>query len=214
MTRIYLIVEGRTERFFVNEILQPELVNCLLTPIELGKTGGNPSLQRIRDHVLRQLKQDQSAYCTTMMDLYALRDDIPGAPMPSASTGHDKATRLQSKLFESIAAGNDHLRIPLRFIPYIQVYEFEALLFSDCAALTTTLNVNADAFSALSGLCPEDINDSPQTAPSKRILGVHPSYSKVIQGIGAAKAIGLSRMRERCPRFQQWISRIAQLPPL
>ena len=61
---------------------------------------------------------------------------------------------------------------------------------------------------------PEDINDDPLTAPSKRILAAYPQYSKILHGTVAARAIGVAAMRQECPHFRNWLDRLAGLQPL
>lgn len=61
---------------------------------------------------------------------------------------------------------------------------------------------------------PEDIDDGPDTAPSKRIGGVYPAYRKVIDGELAARKIGIDKMRIECPHFNAWLKRLERLPEL
>ena len=106
---------------------------------------------------------------------------------------------------------------PVRFIPFVIMHEFEALLFSDCAAfsrgigrpdLQQQLQAIRDIFAT-----PEEINDSPITAPSKRVLQIIPNYQKPFLGPLAALEIGLERMRQECPHFDAWLTRLEQVPP-
>ena len=64
----------------------------------------------------------------------------------------------------------------------------------------------------------EDINDGPETAPSKRLLKALVDYRKAIQGPAAAEQIGLAKMREAAPRFAQWLEWLESIeqsnPPL
>ena len=94
-------------------------------------------------------------------------------------------------------------------------HEFEGLLFSDCSAfsraigkpeLERALQKVRDEFGS-----PEDINDSPVTAPSKRILRLIPSYEKPLMGTLAIIEIGLVRIRRECPHFDQWLGRLEGL---
>jgi trehalose-6-phosphate synthase len=55
---------------------------------------------------------------------------------------------------------------------------------------------------------PEDINDNPETAPSKRIIHYFPVYQKVFQGIIAAKRIGIELMRKECSHFNSWLEHL------
>jgi hypothetical protein len=104
------------------------------------------------------------------------------------------------------------LRYGLRIIPFIQMYEFEALLFSDTKAfaegidnpeLESALQQIADAFDT-----PEHINDSPQTAPSKRIVKLMYDYEKPLMGGLAALEIGLDTIRRECRLFDDWLLRL------
>jgi Domain of unknown function (DUF4276) len=102
-----------------------------------------------------------------------------------------------------------------RFVPFVVMHEFEALLFSDCAAFSSAIS-RPDARSRFEqirrGLAtPEEINDSPATAPSKRIIRVVPEYDKVRLGASAILEIGLPKIRQECPHFDAWITRLENL---
>ena len=58
---------------------------------------------------------------------------------------------------------------------------------------------------------PEEINSSPETAPSKRILSIDRGYNKVLQGNLIALNVGIDDMLAKCPRFSFWISRLLEL---
>ncbi|MBE0437714.1 MAG: DUF4276 family protein, partial [Methylomicrobium sp.] len=115
---------------------------------------------------------------------------------------------LQTKL------GSDPLS---RFIPYVQMYEFEGLLFSDPEALAKSIDYGLakrlmgirDEFNT-----PEDINDSPVTAPSKRLKRLYPQYDKPIHGSLAALEVGLDIIRQQCRLFDGWLTKIENLPSL
>lgn len=55
---------------------------------------------------------------------------------------------------------------------------------------------------------PENINFSPNSAPSKRLLNIIPKYNKPLYGNIIALQVGLSAMMEKCPRFREWINKI------
>jgi hypothetical protein len=57
---------------------------------------------------------------------------------------------------------------------------------------------------------PEDIDDSPISAPSKRVLDIYPSYRKVIDGL-AARAVGIETMQLQCPHFRAGMQRLEAL---
>ncbi len=99
-----------------------------------------------------------------------------------------------------------------RFIPYVVMHEFEALLFSDCDGFARGV-VRPDlapSFQAIVDHCgtPEEIDDSPDSAPSKRIEEILPAYQKPLHGNLAALEIGLCAMRSACPGFRRWLERL------
>ena len=96
-----------------------------------------------------------------------------------------------------------------RFVPFVVMHEFEALLFSDCAAFARAIGRPAlsGSFQAIRDQfdSPEDINDSPTTAPSKRVQELIPGYEKPLYGNLAALGIGLDTIRRACPHFAEWL---------
>jgi len=101
-----------------------------------------------------------------------------------------------------------------KIIPYIHMYEFEGLLFSSPSTIATVLQQDEirlwaeDILHQFHGN-PELINNSSQTAPSKR-LAVTP-YRKTTHGPNIAKEIGLDILRGKCKGFGDWLSRLEAL---
>lgn len=95
-----------------------------------------------------------------------------------------------------------------------QLHEFEALLFSDVDVLARILRCSPSDFISEFYPNPEDINDHPCTAPSKRIARACPFYQKTLHGPLVALDIGLSRMLECCPHFASWVDKLCNLAPL
>jgi hypothetical protein len=220
VTRIHVVVEGPTEESFVNSVLAPSLWarQVYLKPIIVGPPGhqgGNPKYARVKKDVLRQLKQDQSAYCSTLFDLYGLGGDFPGLPVPPNLQNVEKVLRIEQAVKADIVAEVPDLRAHVRFVPYIQLHEYEGLLFSDSQAFATGIaqphlaqqfQVVRNAFPT-----PEDINDNPDTAPSKQVLRIYPKYRKVLDGTLAAQAIGVDTMRRECLHFRDWVAQLEAL---
>ncbi|HCI14919.1 MAG TPA: hypothetical protein DFK12_13520 [Gallionellaceae bacterium] len=218
MTRVYLLVEGQTEEAFVRELLVPHYARfgLYLTPIIVstspGYKGGVVSYAKIKPQIQRLCRQDAGAHVSTLFDLYALPQDFPGktdVAYPANSTGQQKAVFLESQLAQDICQPN--------FIPNLMVHEFEALLFVlpdkfaewvNSPAVVNRLRAHAQAHTT-----PEDINESPQTAPSKRILSAMPGYQKTFHGPLIACEIGLDAMRAACPHFQGWLQQLEALSP-
>ena len=95
------------------------------------------------------------------------------------------------------------------------MYEFEGLLFSDPQGFARGIDQPdlVDHFERVRSqfLSPEEINDSPITAPSKRIENVYRGYQKPLHGVLAAEEIGLSVIREHCPLFDEWVTSLENL---
>ena len=214
MSRIYLLVEGQTEEAFVRELLGPHYarIGLYLTPIIVstspGYKGGVVSYAKIKPQIVRLCRQDSGAHVSTMFDLYALPTDFPGkalAAYPSQSSGALKAQHLEAELLKDITE--------LNFIPNLLVHEFEALLFAQPEKFSEWTD-DAKVVSSLSAAgAPEDINDSPQTAPSKRLLDAMPAYQKTFHGPLIACEIGLDVMRQACPHFHAWLQKLEALVP-
>jgi hypothetical protein len=214
---MYLLVEGQTEEAFVRELLQPRFANIglYLYPILLltsaGHRGGMVSYAKTRPQIERLCKQHAGAYVSTMFDLYALPRDFPGraaADYPAGANGVAKAAFLEARLAADITHRN--------FIPNLVVHEFEALLFAQPERFDTWTDDDG-IVAALQAIrrdaAPEDINELPHTAPSKRILTAMPAYQKTLHGPLIAIDIGLDTMRAQCPHFDAWLRRLEALAP-
>ena len=225
MTRLLVHVEGQTEETFVNELLRPYLLARGFTSISarlLGnarlreRRGGIKAWSAVRDDITRHLLADAGCFSTTMVDYYALPATgpkaWPGRAIANGLPHADKAQAVENAAAQDISACLNVQPQFMRFIPYVVMHEFEALLFSDCSAfaigvgrsdLAAALQQIRDQFSS-----PEEINDSPETAPSKRVEGLIPGYQKPFLGNLAALEIGLPRMRVECPRFARWLAKL------
>ena len=221
MVRVHVICEGQTEETFVNEVLRVPLRQ---RGVELhpslvgkpGKKGGALQPARLIFDIRNRLLGDKTAYCTTLFDFYRLpAGDFPGRTEAMArSNSTDKATCLLEKISAAVRrdVGDDAMR---RFIPYVQMHEFEGLLFSNATSFARAIGQEdiavpfqriRDAFAS-----PEDINDDAASAPSKRISNLFPSYEKPISGSLAAMEIGLATIRSECPQFHVWLTRLEAL---
>ena len=215
MSRIYLLVEGQTEEAFVNELLTPHYARWgrYLVPIVVktspGYRGGVVSYAKVRPQIEKLCKQDAGAHVSTLFDLYALPVDFPGknrAAYPATASGRSKAQFLEAEMGRDIGQPN--------FIPHLLVHEFEALLFAQIEAFaqwTDDDQVLQPLRTLSRQMAPEDINDSPHTAPSKRILSAMPEYQKTVHGPLIACDIGLDAMRAACPHFDGWLTVIEGL---
>jgi hypothetical protein len=220
MIRVHVICEGQTEEEFIRHILGPALLErqVALLPSCIGKVGhkgGNVNLNRLSTDVRERLLRDQQCYCTTLLDYYGLPAEFPGKA--DGLNLHDISDK-QNKVVEALSQWAwDTLghQPSFRFIPYVQMYEFEALLFSDPPALASSFN-HIEAVEDFKRIraefpTPEWINDNPHTAPSKRIAKLFPAYDKPEHPLLAALDIGLGAMRRECPLFDAWVKRLEGL---
>lgn len=221
MARLVVHVEGETEEAFVNEVLSRHLYEIgyhEVWPRIVGnariRSGGIKSWVSVKADIVRHLKEDQARLATTLVDFYGLPQDgtraWPGRAECNTLPFDQKAPHVEAALAADVAEEmgweDNH---ESRFIPFVVMHEFEGLLFSDCDRFARAIGKPAlarpfqdirDQFG-----CPEEINDSPQTAPSKRIKGLLPKYQKPLFGNVAALEIGLDSMRQECPHFNQWL---------
>jgi hypothetical protein len=214
MNIIKILVEGQTEIIFVKEVVKPYLYEkgVSIKPFLFQEGGGIPKYSRSQKQIMNTIKSDPSCICATMVDFYGLPKDWPGRRDADSCRGYlNKAAMVENALFTDICIQLGSSFDSSRFIPYVQMYEFEALLFSDTTVwadekISGQLEEIKQSFS-----CPEEINDNYQTCPSRRIKQYIESYVKTVDGITAAKKIGLVKMRAACPHFNGWITQLESL---
>lgn len=225
MRRLLVHVEGPTEETFVNNVLGPHLgcqgyssVAARLMGNARPKShrGGGRSWQSVREGILRHLRQDRQAVATTMVDYYGMPQNRSkqwlGRVEADSLPFERKAETIQDALARDICEGMGRSFNPCRFIPYVSMHEFEALLFSDCMGFADSVG-HPEIGNAMQGILnrfgsPEAIDDSYTTAPSKRIQDLLPSYDKVAMSAVAIGDIGLDDIRRHCPNFAGWLSRL------
>lgn len=216
MSSIYVIVEGQTERIFVQKVLVPYFAakGIYLYPIlvsKKGQRGGDVRFEKVALDVRNQLSQQAGAYVTTFVDYYGLKEWPRLETITSSGMDSEQiADALNQAARDELTRKHPDLDLR-RFIPFVTIHEFEALLFSDCQILARHLRIRARDVEAVVQACggPENVNNSRETAPSKRLKKwSQRSFKKTVMGIEIAKEIGLSRIRERCPIFDRWISNL------
>jgi len=217
MKKILILCEGQTEETFVNRILAPHLYAYNKYPIptslvtkkaKSGRTfrGGITSYARVRRDVLHLLRDSSAACVTTILDYYGLPGDFPGKSTLHGRTPYDRVAWLEQQFAHDI---NEP-----RFLPYLMLHEFEALLFAQPETILQTLNQsvlenpfgNVNAFSS-----PEEINEGRDTHPAARILRHLKGYRKPLHGPLIIERIGLPTIRTQCPHFNEWLETLERL---
>ena len=228
MTRLFVLVEGETEETFVNHILAPHLyragyinVSARLLGVQRQRThrGGIRSWTETRRGIRDRLRQDAGLIVTTMVDYYGLPPSGPGSWPGRAEASllpfPQRAVHVENTMGTDVAILMGDSFNPDRFVPYVMMHEFEAMLFSDCQRFAEAIGRPelAVSFQGIRNTfdTPEEINDSLDTAPSKRVESLVPDYQKPVDGTAAAMEIGLETIRQECPHFGQWLELLERL---
>jgi len=225
--QLHILCEGPTEVNFADKVLAPYMRGfsiytkpiCLCTSKKKGAYGGVTNYAKIANNLSNMLaglrnSANETHIVTTMLDLYAIPTDIPGYEAASGCQNpYDRISTIEQAFAEKV---NHRL-----FIPYLQLHEFEALLFSDISKLAIDYPNASSEISRLKEDTdsigdgnPELINHGVNTAPSKRIercLSNKYHYDKVRSGAGVAAQITLPIILQRCSHFKEWIECIIQL---
>lgn len=226
MKYIYIIVEGQSEERFVKNILTPyfEAKNIFLNAerVITGRDskgnackGGGSSYQLYKNHLIKRLKQFSNAqnyYFTTMIDLYAISNDFPNFDESKIYIDkYKKIDFLEESFYKDIGADN--------FIPYIQLHEFETLMFHDLQKIADEffeIKVNLKEFqkeiNQYDNL--ELINSSFSKAPSKRIdKYTNGQYCgrKVSASSNILKDVDINILREKYIHFNKWLQLIEEI---
>ena len=210
------IVERATEEKFINSILALYLGyrNIRMHATQVPKPeqeGGDVKFVKVRNDIIRHLKQREDTIVTLFLDYYGLAEwpGLDSIPMNSSPAQIEQI--LVSNTMNGIKELLPDIPIKHRFIPFFVVHEFETLLFSDTEILADGLNIRKeridDVIIQFSGDL-ERINNSRETAPSKRLEQWFPSYKKTVTGIPIAERIGVDQMRNSVPLFDAWLKAI------
>jgi len=225
-TRLHIVVEGRTEEKFVNEILVPHLggrnisadarmIQTGRTPSRRNKGGlGKPQdFDHLKDDILAwtRVESQPNVRFTTMVDLYAYPQNAPGYDEAKMLTdAYAKVALLEQRMAEVVNSQ--------RFIPYIQLHEYETLLYADFQKWDIVFPQKASHIWALAREVKGDdnielINDGERSAPSKRLIRVFPEYEgkKADYGYLLALHIGLDTLRGKCAHFNDWLTSLEAL---
>lgn len=213
MKKIFVLVEGQTEELFVKDLLVPNfsqneihfIPTIITTKVVKNKPnfkGGIKSYGKVKSNLLKLFDDTSADIITTMIDYYKLPTDFPGYSNRPMGDFYSRVLYLEEKFKEDI---NDN-----RFIPYLQVHEFEAYLFSSSAGFNKVFFDRNRELEHIKNIInqfnnPEAINEGEETAPSKRLMNIFRGYKKTTDGISIAKHLGLKTIRTSCSHFNNWL---------
>lgn len=195
MVRLGVSVEGATEREFVTRVLAPFLSQhgIFASPVDMR---GKVSLDRIGNELRRLIPAFD--HVTTFYDYYGFHKRPVG--------GVEAVERSIQELVEP-----EQRRL---LIPYVQLYEFEALVMAAPDQAEHTLGIAGlanqlrDIVTIAGGA--ENVNDGYETCPSRRLKGLAAAYDKKLHGPVILEQ-SLDAVRNQCPRFNSWVSSLLEL---
>lgn len=216
MKRVIIVCEGPTEREFSLNLLAPRFLAAGImvdAPLIKHSQGGIVPWGTLRRQLIGHL-HEKDAYVTTLIDYYGIKDSFKFPGWEETKDFQNKRERL-SLIYQRMT---DDIPPQLagHFIPYIQLHEFEGLLFSDLQAIRQNFTDDEADLSLLQAAvdefdCPEDINSHPAKAPSKRLLEAIPGYTKSLYGAYLAMEMGLDTIIGKCPLFASWYNRLLSI---
>jgi hypothetical protein len=214
--KISILVEGQTEEAFVKKILTPYYAskNIFLYPtiIKTKKVlrgpdhkGGVGSYQQVKRDLKLLFANSSIDLFTTMIDYYALPADFPGYNTRPNGNCYQRVEYVENEF------GKDMNNI--RFSPYLQLHEFESLVFANDSEFSNVFINQSKKIEEVKEILkvvnsPEEINEDPKTAPSKRLKKIFAEYDKFFHNLLILEKVKLSTLKEKCPHFNNWLAKI------
>lgn len=219
MKRLVIIVEGETEESFVNNILCPYFYSKgLYNTVQCFKTkhshGGMSKYSYIKKDILNTI-YEKDVVVSMMIDFYRLPSDFPGFnDLKATQTHQEQANLLETRIKKDLEDSQKQLFE--NFIPYIQLHEFEALVFASISGIDSLFERSEMDYNGLMNVIqqypnPEDINNHPDSTPSVRLKKLISGYNKVLHGIDIINTVGMNELLEKCPRFKAWVESMEEV---
>ena len=218
MKRIVIICEGETEREFCKTLLASYFGKRnihIQSPLIKRSMGGIIKWSILKKEIETYLRE-KDVFVTMLIDYYGLysKYHFPGwSESLKILDKNERMNFLEKAMDDDIDESVKH-----RFIAYLQLHEFEGLLFNEIEIFyeqvpkeeligIVELKQTFTDFPDNS----EMINNNPETSPSHRLERIIRGYNKVLYGHYFAEAIGLERIRKKSPRFNNWLLRIENI---
>jgi hypothetical protein len=233
---LIVITEGQTETKALPALLSNHLRKVGLEPIftTIGRPGtvkgGRKSFETLIDYIRLFAKQYPGCHISTFFDYYGLNTQWPGVNEAKTNLSASATRKVDCIEIDLAWAVTDRIGTNIlwdgHFLPYVQLHEFEALLLAlpdtlasivlSPSASDNSVEELAEKFREISSgffNC-ELINDSPATAPSKRIealCGYRKGKSHTAHAWQVLRPEYLPTIRLFCPRFDSWLIRLEAL---
>jgi hypothetical protein len=222
VTRLLLLVEGQSEMAFVRDTLAshlagfgvhavPIVMRTKLTAQGGWKQGGIGNWAVINRN-LRSLLRDTSSYVSTMLDFYGLPDDFPGkGELLGSSDVYAAVEKLERRFAEEVNSP--------RFVPFLTLFEFEALVFALPRAVAEHFGLPRLEH-VLQGIVddatsPELIDGGENTHPKRRLVELidfpDAAYEAKSDGPMIVQQIGIPAIRAACRHFDAWVGQLESL---
>ena len=213
MKKVYIYCEGQTEEAFVNNVLYPYFFNNDIYVCPIICSTKRTASKKYKGGILNygKMKHELPIICkshpheivTTMFDYYGMPDDTPGIDCSEADI-FKRIETIEKAISDDMGQAN--------LIVNLMLHEFESVLFSDPQCFNSITD-DSDAVLQLQRMrdeanSPEHINNSVETAPSKRIISAIPDYAKIRDGLIVSTEIGMNKMLSECKHFAAWIEKI------
>jgi len=214
--KVLVLVEGQTEEGFIKRVLGPHLAakeiyltaTIIKTKREIrgpDHKGGINSYKQVKRDLLPLLKDASANIVTTMIDYYALPSDFPGYDERPNGSCYERVEFIENQFSSDINQ--------TKFLPYLQLHEFEALVFASEDKISTTfINVpgKIKQVTAINNSfhSPEEINENPDSAPSKRLKSIFIEYQKTYHSQLILSQVTIDVLRVKCPHFNSWLTRL------
>ena len=213
MKRVIVICEGETEREFCKTLFASCFAKRnihIQAPLIKRSMGGIVKWGILKKEIETYLKE-KDVYVTMLIDYYGLYSKYHFPGWDESLRIMDKNMRMD--FLKEVMQTDIKESVRHRFIPYLHLHEFEGLLFNDInvfyehvpkaelvgiAELKQTFKDYPDN--------PEMINDNRETSPSHRLERIISGYNKILYGHYFAEATGLDKIRNKSPRFDEWLN--------
>lgn len=215
MKKLIIICEGQSEQMFCDRILKDHFLALNIEieyPLIAHSNGGIVKWAHLKPQIELHYQANNEDFITTFIDYYGIEAHHGFPQWLNAHLLEDKSQRME--LLEQSMETDLSIQIQQQFIGYIQLHEFEALVLSDHNVFSEYYDASEYNSNELLSICilpPESVNNGRASAPSKRLMYHIPAYDKVNDGVELLILVGLQNIRNKCPRFNAWITKLESI---